>query len=244
RKKYFDSFFHSFDVRENSDFYPIIERKAPKLRFFGLGAGPLGVIGIALFIVGAGIVWYFSDEELQVWAENSIYSKKPNSSVNLSIDSQIEKLHEIICVFDVSCYLYAKKVRHYLPARNLPEDYDYWFTVRIRPGYINEQKSRYRIIFKIYRKEGILEKDRLIFERTILLPDTNTIREPYDKTQPLEMLLRRFSREEVGLSEDFYKAEYRYELIATLDLDGDGKVDFPKGGKRVKGDIKLIFSDK
>ncbi|MCX7991257.1 MAG: spermidine synthase, partial [Proteobacteria bacterium] len=40
-KKYFDSFFHSFDVRENSDFYPILERKAPKLRFFGLGAGQI-----------------------------------------------------------------------------------------------------------------------------------------------------------------------------------------------------------
>lgn len=38
-KKYFDSFFYSFDVRENSDFYPVLERKAPKLRFFGIGAG-------------------------------------------------------------------------------------------------------------------------------------------------------------------------------------------------------------
>lgn len=38
-KKYFDSFFSSFSVRENSDFYPVLERKAPKLRFLGTGVG-------------------------------------------------------------------------------------------------------------------------------------------------------------------------------------------------------------
>lgn len=38
-KKYFDKFFNSFPVIENSDFYPILERKAPKLRFLGEGAG-------------------------------------------------------------------------------------------------------------------------------------------------------------------------------------------------------------
>lgn len=40
-KKYFDNFFNSFEVRENSDFYPILERKAPKLRFLGIGAGQI-----------------------------------------------------------------------------------------------------------------------------------------------------------------------------------------------------------
>ncbi len=208
---------------------------------FGLTAGPLGVIGIALLIVGSGILWYFSDEELQVWAENCSYAKKPSFSP--SLDTQIEKLHEIICLFDTACYLYAQKVRHYLPARDLPADYDYWFTVRIRPGYINKQKSKYHVTVKIYRKGGLLGKDTLVLDRTLILPDSRTQREPYDAGQPLQMLIRRFSGKELGLPENFYEAEYRYELTAALDLDGDGKADFPKGGKTIKGNVKITGKD-
>jgi hypothetical protein len=208
---------------------------------FGLTAGPLGVIGIALFIAGTGIVWYFSDEELQNWAESSVFAKKPASP--LPLDSQIENLHEIICVFDTACYLYAKKMRTYLPARDLPADYDYWFTVRIRPGYVNEQKSKYRVALKIFRESGLLGKDTSVLDRTLVLPDGETQRQPFDVTQPLQMLLRRFSGKELGLPDNFYEAEYRYEITATLDLDGDGKADFPTGGKTIKGAVKTTGKD-
>lgn len=37
-RKHFDVFFNAFDIEENSDFHPIIERNGPKLRFYGAGA--------------------------------------------------------------------------------------------------------------------------------------------------------------------------------------------------------------
>lgn len=40
-KRHFDMFFKSFDVPENSDYHPIIERRGPELRFYGKGAGDL-----------------------------------------------------------------------------------------------------------------------------------------------------------------------------------------------------------
>jgi len=40
-KRHFDIFFKAFEIEENSDFYPVIERNSPKLRFFGIGAGEL-----------------------------------------------------------------------------------------------------------------------------------------------------------------------------------------------------------
>jgi hypothetical protein len=207
---------------------------------FGLTAGPLGVIGIALFIAGSGIVWYFSDEELLNWAEHCIWTKSYDSIYPLS--TQIYTLHEILCVFSSSCYLYATKTRVYLPARDLPEDYDYWFTVSIRPGYLNEQKSKYRVTLSLYKKL-LSGNDTMVFYRTVLLPDKKTDRVPFDPTQPLQRLIRRFSPGEVGLPDDFYKEKYRYELTAKLDFDGDGNIDFPSEGKIIKGDIVLTGND-
>jgi len=106
---------------------------------FGLAAGPLGLIGVGLFVVGAAVVWYFTEEPLEEWAKASMWGKKFKHS---TIEQQIHDLHEVLAAFDVACYLYKEEGQQYASENGYYSDYNYYFTLRINPGMFNEKVSK------------------------------------------------------------------------------------------------------
>jgi hypothetical protein len=203
---------------------------------FGLSATTLGLIGIGLFIVGSGVVWYFSESDLKEWAKKCSWAKDPENT--LSVKMQIQTLHTLICEFTADCYIYVgdKPGTQVINAEGrIFSEKEYYFTVRVRPGFMNQETSKYHISLKV--KESPLVKfgpEKVLFNKTITIPASkmSTCRDL--QGDEYYNVLRRFSYQELGLRDNFHEGIYSYELTAKLDFKGDGSemvFDVQKEGK-------------
>jgi hypothetical protein len=203
---------------------------------FGLSATTLGVIGIGLFVVGTGIVWYFSESDLKEWAKKCSWAKDPEDTSSVKI--QIQSLHKLICEFTSDSYIYVcdKPGTQVMNAEGrIFSRKDYYLTVRVRPGFMNQETSKYQITVKV--KESSLIKfgpEKVLVDKTITIPASkiSTCRDL--QGNEYRNVLRRFSYQELGLCDNFHEGNYVYELTAKLDFKGDGSemvFDVQKDGK-------------
>jgi Ca2+/Na+ antiporter len=203
---------------------------------FGLSASTLGLIGIGLFIVGSGIVWYFSESDLKEWAKKCSWAKDPENT--LSVKMQIQTLHKLICEFTADCYIYVgdKPGTQVINAEGrIFSEKEYYFTVRVRPGFMNQESSKYYITLKV--KESPLVKfgpEKVLINKTITIPASKVSKCRDLQGDEYYNVLRRFSYQELGFRDNFHEGNYSYELTAKLDFKGDGSemvFDVQKEGK-------------
>lgn len=203
---------------------------------FGLSATTLGLIGIGLFVVGSGIVWYFSESDLKEWAKKCSWAKEPENTSSVKI--QIQTLHKLICEFTADCYFYVcdKPGTQVMNAEGrIFSEKEYYFTARVRPGFMNQETSKYLITLKVKESSLItFGPEKVLINKTISIPASkiSTCRD----LQGNEYcnVLRRFSYQELGLGSNFHEGNYIYELTAKLDFKGDGSevmFDVQKEGK-------------
>jgi hypothetical protein len=203
---------------------------------FGLSATALGLIGIGLFIVGAGIVWYFSESDLKEWAKKCSWAKDPENTSPVKM--QIQLLHELICEFTADCYIYVgdKPGTQVMNGEGrIFSEKDYYVTVRVRPGFMNQETSKYQLTLKV--KESSLVTfgpEKVLINKTISIPASkiSTCRDL--QGNEYRNVLQRFSYQELGLRSNFHEGNYVYELTAKLDFKGDGSemvFDVQKEGK-------------
>jgi hypothetical protein len=212
---------------------------ATSATFLGLTAGPLGLIGIGLFVAGAGIVWYFSEEELRKWAKRCTWSKTPDSSYTLV--HQTYDLHRILCDFEVDCYAISRQKRAVLGTPS-SEDFEHSFTVKIIPGYLNEEKSKYRVALSITREGGLFGKDAAVLDQTV------EISKQHEQTLHAaqgsrKVLLYRVKLEELGLPVSAIHETYTYTCKAQLDFEGNGVVVFPEEAIDKAGKLERVYND-
>ncbi len=131
-RRHFDMFFNSFDVPENSDFFPIIERKAPKLRFFGTGAGEL-------FSLISGPM-----PVLQLLFKNEDFFGK-----NINITPFFQRVHMIKLAKNIKELILTDRVSQDIPAEmvnNIKR-----FTSFLKGEYpINSHYERLTVMFNIF----------------------------------------------------------------------------------------------
>lgn len=203
---------------------------------FGLSATTLGLVGVGLFIIGAGIVWYFSESDLKEWAKNCSWAKDPENTS--SVKMQIQSLHKLICEFTADCYIYVcdKPGTQVMNGEGrIFSEKDYYVTVRVRPGFMNQDTSKYQITLKVKGSSLInFGPEKVLINKTITIPASkiSTCRDL--QGNEYRNVLRRFSYQELGLCADFHDGNYVYELTAKLDFKGDGSemvFDVQKEGK-------------
>ena len=190
---------------------------------FGMSSATLGVVGIALFVVGAGVVWYFSDSELREWAEKSAWSNNPEKAGG--IEKQIEELHKLICEFTADGYLYENRIpctEYFTAEGSVRHKLEYLFTVRIRPGYFSDHASKYIIKLKITHEGGLFGRDRILLDKKVVLPASEARKVRTLQGEEHTVLLQRYTGQELGLSGDFQNDKFTYELKAHLDFYGNG----------------------
>jgi hypothetical protein len=207
---------------------------------FGLGAGPLGLIAIGLFVIGAGVVWAFTDDPLEVWAKSCMWGKKYAGS---SVEQQIHKLHEVLSEFQLHCYLYAQQRTQYASANGFYWDYDYYFTIRIKPGMMNEGASKYNVTVNISQDGGWLGSDKSVLQKSLILPDTKTEIHRNGENGPIEMIIRRFNVEELGLDDRVKNTPYKFTMTGQLDLEGNSTHLIPQQPLLRDGELKLVGMD-
>lgn len=198
---------------------------------FGLSASTLGLIGVALFVVGATLVWVFTEEELEKWAKKSKYGERYESGY--SVDKQIRDLHEILCSFNVECFLFAQRKKEWWDGQGRSHfQYDYFFTLKIHPGLLNDKSSKFVVDFSIKHTGGLGHKDEMIFNNKLTLPDSKTyIQRDKGKDGPIKYLMRQFGEQELSLVDHFEQHQFEYAYSAQLDLNGDGSEKFPEKPK-------------
>jgi len=203
---------------------------------FGLGAGPLGLVAVGLFVIGAGIVWACTDDPLEVWAKKSMWGKKYDGS---SVESQIRKLHEVLCEFGLYCNLYAEPRTQHMTENGYYWDYNYYFMVRIKPGMLNDGNSKYIVNVSVVENET----KSLVLTKRLILPDSRTEIRRDGKDGPVKLFLRSFNVEDYGLGLQVQYMHFKYEISGQLDLDGDGKQVFPQLPMKKDGKLELIGMD-
>ena len=204
---------------------------------FGLSASTLGLIGVALFVVGAGLVWAFTEEDLEKWAKKCRFGKKYEQGY--ALNSQIYDLNVVLCKFSIDCYLFAQgKDPSWDSQGNINYKYDYFFSIKILPGLLNEKESKFKISLTIEHPRGTFESVETVFSGMLQLPDGKTeIYHAKGDVGPISMLIRRFSKGDLKLTDDFQYEEFRYRYSAQLDLKGNGSELIPS--VPVKGDGKF-----
>ena len=206
---------------------------------FGLSAGPLGLIGLGLFIAGAGIVWYFSDEDLRKWAKRCAWAKSPDSSY--LVVHQTYDLHRILCDFEIDCYAISRQINATLGTPQ-PRDFENSFTIKVIPGYLKDDKAKYRITLKITHEGGFIGKDTVVFNKTTEVTKKD-MQPVYSAQGKQNVLLHRITLDEIGLPVTAINGSYTYKYEAQLDLEGNGVIMFPEEKKAKSGKLEKYSND-
>jgi hypothetical protein len=194
---------------------------------FGFAAGPISLLGLALFVAGSILVWAFTEEDLEKWAKKCKYGKRYESGYSLT--SQIYDLHEVLCKFQVECYLLAIGRDPFMGATSAGYlHYDYFFTLKVSPGLMYDGSSKFLVDFSIKYPGTLFDSTQVLFSGRLVLPDNKTeVMREKGTNGPITGIFRRFGKDDLNLIDNFQNYRITYEYSAHLDLNGDGSVLLP-----------------
>jgi len=182
-------------------------------------AGTLGLIGIAVFLVGALVVWIFTEEDLEKWAKSSPWGVRYKKEITLEV--YIFELHKILCQFKVECYHNRIKVSN-------PQNgsfYDHTLTLRIIHGLIKDGISKFKVDITIEDGGFVFAPNVFLIRKMLTLPDDNSTT-LHSKNEAPAIIYRFSGQDKEIISQK--KGQIRYSFKVQLDFDGNGQCMLPE----------------
>ena len=193
---------------------------------FGIGTGGWGFIAIGLALAGAGLVWLFTEEDLEEWAKESEWGEADRRK---SLDRQARNLHQILCAFSVECYiLVLNKQGTEIINRygTVIYRHSYDLSFKIVPGLWKKGTSRFRVGLKVEKNNIPIFSEAMVINKSFSLPDASTTHLAASDSRPAA-IVRRFSENEMTNVPDFESDKLSFECSVQLDLNGDGSEMIP-----------------
>ncbi|MBN1292349.1 MAG: hypothetical protein JXB48_10965 [Candidatus Latescibacteria bacterium] len=191
----------------------------------GISATGWGAIAVSLALIGATLVWVFTEEELEEWAKESEWGEDP--SRRKSLVAQAQDLHQILGKFTVECYILRQIKNTYMTNNGNYHDYFDTLTLKIVPGFWNKKQSRFKATLHVEKNNIPLISERTLIDTKLELPDEKTKHFPAKKNQPAA-LIRRIATDELKYTPDFIHDEFSFSCSVQLDLNGDGSEMVPE----------------
>jgi hypothetical protein len=193
---------------------------------FGIGTGGWGFIAIGLALAGSGLVWFFTEEDLEEWAKESEWGEADRRK---SLDQQARNLHQILCSFSVECYIHVLNkqgteiINRY---GTVIYQHSYDLSFKIVPGLWKKGTSRFRVGLKVEKNNIPILSEAMVINKSFSLPDASTTHLAASNSRPAA-IIRRFSESEMTNVPDLESDTLSFECSVQLDLNGDGSEMVP-----------------
>ena len=193
----------------------------------------LGIVGLLLAVLGAAIIYYFTESDFEKWAKNSCWGREGAKSVSLQdLESQILQLNGILTRFRADVFIHPVKIADYIGGpRGAYSEYKYSLALRIKTGLYIEGMSKFHVNLNVKDlNRPIFSSDDVEIVSTpklLVIPGADSIRLGADANDQ-EIIFLQFW--ELNDPRVVYKAKdgrYEFDLKVKLDLHGDGKYIFP-----------------
>ncbi len=185
----------------------------------------VGLIGAALVVGGSLLAWWLTDNEYEVFASHCFFGEDQDVEVTYpewsnngglsprtDVDSQVKILFDLLSKFSVE-FVATTRRQHALP-HDIITGRGYKLT--IRPGFYDEGSYRLNADVAVqYRSEtGLAVED-------LRLPDRQT-RIQRDSEGRVVALIREWSREDLGLNDQFHRVQGQFRYTVKL-IGGSGQ---------------------
>lgn len=202
--------------------------------FLGMAAFPWMLIGGLLLILGTALIYLFTESDLEEWAKNCCWGKRGNRQSGKSeLGKQVYNLQEILSKFKIDCYVAPGEIlSESIGASGSYTEYQYYLVLCIEAGMFLDGKSRFKVRLDAKDVTVIFEDSIFINhkEKELLIPETVTPAKPEGEGEAEEGGRKFYKRWKLNDSQAAFRAnngKYKYDLVARLDLNGDGKTLLP-----------------
>jgi hypothetical protein len=218
---------------------------------WGLSATLLGVIGVAIMLVGVILIYILTETPLETWAKECAWGRDPDVDLvditERELDSQIRKLHELLCEFDVKCGYYVEQ----RPVLAYDHTFDYkevGVALRIRVGMFDRNVSKFVVTnLHIRNRKGAYSEQELveiISEEKLELSASSCNKCQVESwsgaVRRIDLVWTFDELRALGVPVGDLKKGGEFECSVQLDLRGDGSDMYPVPAKQCHGNLRKI----
>ena len=182
-----------------------------------------GVIGGVLMAAGGILVWWLTDNEYELYAKHCTFTEDPTIEVmypqysnhgglspRTSLPNQANILIDLLAKFTASFVATTRTIAA------LPENIvkGRGFKLTINPGYFSEGVDHFKINISVTHGS-----ERVLTEENLIIPNNST--QINIDNGRIKELIHEWSREELGLVENFHRITMRFSYtIALVSIHG------------------------